>query len=221
MSVRVLAVLLLTALLAAGGAGDGLTAKAPVVSASAYGIAVVVPGQAGSGAASAAAPGPTPTSAADAFAYPGDGSIVRTGALSSSVSAEAQGVVGGQAVTDVLYVSLFNGEITADSAAGRAKAAAAGADAAGSTVSNLVLLGQPAAAAPNQRFPLGDWGYAVTLEGSADFTTGAESRDARAAVTALHVVLTADHGGLPAGSEILVGHAEAAASTPIDRKSVV
>src|SRR5688500_11053667 len=200
MSVRVLAVLLLTALLAAGGAGDGLTAKPPVVSASAYGIALVVPGQAGSGAASAAAPGPTPTSAADAFAYPGDGSIARTGALSSSVSAQAQGVVGGQAVTDVLYVSLFNGEITADSAAGRAKAAAAGADAAGSSVSNLVLLGQPAAAAPNQRFPLGDWGYAVALEGSADLTSGAESRDARAAVAALQAVLAVARGGLPAGA---------------------
>ena len=215
MTFRSLSVLLLTALLAAGAAGDGQTAKAPVVSASAYGIVVVVPGQGGSGAASAAAPGPAPASAADGFAYPADGSAVSTGALSSSVSADTTGEAGGQAVTDVLFVSLFNGEVTADSAAGRAKASASGADAAGSSLSNVVLLGQSVGAAPNARYPLGDWGYAVTLEQSVDFTTGATSREARASVTALRVVLTADHGGLPAGSEILVGHAEAAASVPV------
>ena len=33
---------------------------------------------------------------------------------------------------------------------------------------------------------------------------------------AIHVVLTADHAGLPAGTEILVGHAEAAPSTPVE-----
>ncbi|MBA2383817.1 MAG: hypothetical protein H0V68_04035, partial [Actinobacteria bacterium] len=209
MSFRLLSVLLLTLLFAAGAAGDGLTARAPVVSASAYGIAVVVPGQPGASAAAASAPGSVESGVADAFAYPADGSAAGTGALSSSVSAQSSEPVGGHAVTDVLFVSLFNGEITADSAAARAKASAAGADVAGSSVSNLVLLGQPAAAAPNQRFSLGDWGYAVTLEQATDFTTSAETRDARASVTALRVVLTADHGGLPAGTEILIGHAEA------------
>src|SRR5829696_6527743 len=216
MSRRLPALLFVTAfLVAAGGAGDGLTAKPPVVSASAYGISVVVPGQAGASAGGASAPGPAPTGAADAFAYPSDGSIARTGGLSSSVAAQTAGTVAGHAVTDVLYISLFNGEITADSVAGRGKAGAAGADTAGSSVSNLVLAGTPAAAAPNQRFQLGDWGFAVTLEQAVDFTTGTESRDAHAAVTALRVVLTADHGGLPAGSEIVIGHAEAAASIPV------
>ena len=215
MSFRLVSVVLFTALLAAGGARDGLTAKPPVVSASSYGIAVVVPGQAGASAASATAPGPAQTGVADAFAYPADGSSARTGALSSSVAAETTGVLGGQAVTDVLFLSLFNGEITADSAAGRAKAAAAGANVTGSSVSNLVIGGQPATPAPNLRFQLGDWGYAVTLEQTVSFTTAADTRDANAAVTALRVVLTADHGGLPAGSQILVGHAEAAASMPV------
>jgi murein DD-endopeptidase MepM/ murein hydrolase activator NlpD len=36
----------------------------------------------------------------------------------------------------------------------------------------------------------------------------------RGFVTALHVVLTAEHGGLPAGTEIRVGYADAAASAP-------
>jgi murein DD-endopeptidase MepM/ murein hydrolase activator NlpD len=215
MTFRLVSVVLLTALLAAGGAGDGLTAKPPVVSASSYGIAVIAPGQAGASAASATAPGPVQTGVADGFAYPADGSIARTGALASSVAAQTIGAVGGQGVTDVLAISLFNGEITADAAGGRANAAAAGANVSGSSVTNLVLAGQAASAAPNQRFQLGDWGYAVTLEQGVTFTTAADTRDARAALTALHIVLTADHGGLPAGSEILVGHAEAAASTPV------
>jgi hypothetical protein len=215
MSFRLFSMVLLTALLAAGGAGTGLTAKPPVVSASSYGIAVVVPGQAGASAASATAPGPAQSGVADGFAYPADGSIARTGALSSSGAAATTGVVGGQAVTDVLTISLFNGEITADAAGGRANAAAAGANVSGSSVTNLVVAGQPVTAGPNQRLQLGDWGYAVTLEQTVNFTTAADTRDARATVTALRVVLTTDHGGLPAGSSILVGHAEAAASTPV------
>ena len=34
-------------------------------------------------------------------------------------------------------------------------------------------------------------------------------------MTALRVVLLADHGGLPAGTDILIGHAEASSSTPV------
>src|SRR4029453_11088019 len=88
-------------------------------------------------------------------------------------------------------------------------------DAVGSAVTNLVLLGQGVAPVPNQRFPLGDWGYATTLELTAEAPVADDTRNARAAVTALHVVLLADHGGLPAGAEILVGHAEASSSTPV------
>ena len=110
-------------------------------------------------------------------------------------------------------ISLLNGEITADSVAARANASATGSDAVGSAVTNLVLLGQGVTPAPNQRFPLGDWGYAVTLELTAEAPVADDTRNARAAVTALHVVLLADHGGLPAGTEILIGHAEASSST--------
>ena len=146
------------------------------------------------------------------FAYPADGASARTGAESSSVSARGSTA---HAVTDVLAVSLLNGEITADSVAGRAKASAAGADVNGSGVTNLVVLGQPVAATANGRVPLADWGYLVTLEQVAEAPVTEDTRNARAAVTGLRVVLTADHGGLPAGAEILVGHAEAAAATPV------
>lgn len=212
MYVRLLALFLLSGALAAAGSSASTPAKPPVVSAGAYGISVSVPGQAATGAASASAPGAAATGEADGFVYPGDGASARTGAQSSSASARGTAA---HAVTDVFAISLLNGEITADSAAGRAKASLTGADTAGSRLLNLVLLGQPVIATPNGRFTLGDWGYAVTLEQVAESPVAAGTRNARASVTALRVVLTADHGGLPAGSEILLGHAEASASTSV------
>jgi murein DD-endopeptidase MepM/ murein hydrolase activator NlpD len=212
---RLALLLLLAGALAAAATGASTPPEPAVVSASAYGVTVLVPGQPPQSAAAAAAPGPTPTGVADAFVFPADGSIVRTGALSSSVSTRATGDVGAQAVIDVIGITIFNGEITAESLAGRARATAAGADAAGSRVTNLVVLGAQIGVVANQRVPLGDWGYLIALEQVADAPAAGDVRNARSAVTALHVVLTADHGGLPAGSEILVAHAEAAASTRI------
>ena len=211
---RLLALLVLAVAAAAGGAGLATTAETPVATAGAYGISVIVPGQAGASAAGAQAPGGTPSAVADAFVYPADGSIVRTGALSSSVSARVGPAPAAQAVTDVLTGSLFNGEITFESAAGRATSNPGGTDAGGSTIAGLVVLGQPLEATPNQRHPIGDWGTLVTLEEAVEASAG-ESSDARASVTALHVTLTAEHAGLPAGTEILIGHAEAATSVPI------
>jgi murein DD-endopeptidase MepM/ murein hydrolase activator NlpD len=211
--VRLLALFLLSGALAAAGSSASTPTRPAVVSASAYGISVSVPGQAGAGAAAASAPGDASTGLADGFAYPADGVSARTGAQSSSAAAQRAAA---HAVSDVLAISLLNGEITADSAAGRANATATGADTAGSQLTNLVLLGQPVTATPNGRFPLADWGFAVTLEQVAESPVTEDTRNARASVTALHVVLTADHGGLPAGAEILVGHAEASASTAVD-----
>ena len=215
MTRRVLVLCVLVTVLAAGGAGVATTAQQPGATASAYGISVVVPGQAGAAAATAAAPGGAETGIAGSFAYPGDGSIVRTGALSSSAAAQADGVPRAHGVTDVLGIALFNGEITLDAAAGRAKVEDGVVDTQGSSVTNLVLFGQAVAAAPNQRFTLGNWGYLVALEGGTEATEVDGSREARAGVTAVRVILTAEHAGLPAGSEIQIGHAEAATSTPV------
>ena len=212
MPLRLLALFVLACCLAAAGASTGTTAEAPVVSAGSYGVQVIVPGQPPTIAGGVTAPSSVGTGAADAFVYPADGSAVRTGALTSSVAAQGTAA---QAVTDVLGISLFNGEITAESVAARAKVSPTAFDAIGSAVTNLVLLGQGVTPAPNQQFPLGDWGHAMTLELATEAPVAEDMRNARAAVTALRVVLTADHGGLPAGTEILIGHAEAAASTPV------
>ena len=216
MHIRLIALLLIAGALAAAATGAGAPAQPAIVSASAHGISILVPGQPASVAAEAAAPGPAATGVADGFVFPADGSLVRTGALSSSVSSRATGVAGAQGVSDVLGVTLFNGEVTVESVAGRAKASAAGADAAGSGVTNLVVLGAQVAAAPNLRVQLGDWGYLIVLEQVVEAPVADGTKNARVAVNGLHVVLTADHAGLPAGTEIVVGHAEAAASTSVE-----
>ena len=210
---RLTALLLIAGALAAAATGAGVPSQPAVVSASAHGISILVPGQPASVAAESVAPGTAATGAADGFVFPADGSLVRTGALSSSVSSRATGAAGAQGVSDVLGITLFNGEVTAESVAARTKATETGADAEGSRVVNLVVLGTPVAATPNLRVALADWGYLVALEQVADAPVADGTRNARGAVNGLHVVLTADHSGLAAGTEILVGHAEAAAST--------
>jgi murein DD-endopeptidase MepM/ murein hydrolase activator NlpD len=207
---RLAALLALTCALAAGGAGVATTAQQPTANASAFGISVVAPGQPGGGAAGVTAPGPSGSAASGGFVYPGDGSVVRTGSLSASVSAKTDGDPAAQAVADVYSVSLFNGEITFDGAAARATATPATADTGGSSVSNLVVLGQAVGAAPGARYALGDWGFLVTLEGGGE--RGATT--SRAAVTAVRVTLVAEHAGMPPGTEISIGRADAATSTP-------
>jgi murein DD-endopeptidase MepM/ murein hydrolase activator NlpD len=207
---RLAALFVLICALAAGGAGVATTAQQPVATASAFGISVVVPGQPGGGTGGVTAPGPATAAASGGFAYPADGSVVRTGALSANVSASPSAQPTANAIADVQSVSLFNGEITFSAAAARAKAATAVADSAGSGVSNLVVLGQAVGAAPNARYSLGDWGFLVTLEGGSE----RNGVDSRASVTAIRVTLIAEHAGLPAGTEIVIGRAEAATSTP-------
>jgi hypothetical protein len=105
--------------------------------------------------------------------------------------------------------------VTVDAVFVRANARASGRGAAGSldasSVSNLVALGAPVQASPNTRVSLGDWGYMVVLEKAVVRQNGARF-GFRGFVTGLHVVLTAAHGGLPAGTEIMIGYSEAAAS---------
>src|SRR5205807_5759352 len=75
-------------------------------------------------------------------------------------------------------------------------------------VSDLVVLGQPVTATANQQIPLGDWGYAIALEQKGQ-RVDQPTPGYHDFVTALDIFLTADHGGLPAQSEIQIGYAEA------------
>lgn len=215
---RLVLLLLLAGTLTAVATGASAPAQPAVVSASALGVSVTVPNQPGGAAAAATAPTGTDAAAAEGFAYPADGALVRTGPLSSSVSTRAAGDA--QSVSDVLAVSILNGEITADAVAARATVTGSTVDTDGSAVTNLVVLGAAVPVTGGQRVALADWGYLVALEGSADAPVAERRRNARSVVTALRVVLTADHNGFPAGTEILIGRADAAASSAIEAPAV-
>jgi murein DD-endopeptidase MepM/ murein hydrolase activator NlpD len=205
-----LAILAALLLLVAGSA----TAAAPrsAASARAYAIKVVVPGQSGAVTASVAAP-PDAVAFGGGFAYPGDGSAVSSGAVTASSSANATDTTAAAtASSEVSGLVLFGGEITAGQITAKATAnAKTGQDPAGdfsgAAVSGLVVLGQAVESTPGLQLPLADWGYATVLAQGATPTADGY----RGFVTAFSVTVTADHGGLPAGSQILVGYAEAAA----------
>src|SRR5207245_5515343 len=98
---------------------------------------------------------------------------------------------------------------TADAVAARASAGGgvSGGSASfdGAAVTNLVALGQPVGTAPGTRVQLGDWGSLSVLLQDAPPAAGSPPRS-QATLTAIDVHLDADHGGLPAGSEIVVGY---------------
>jgi murein DD-endopeptidase MepM/ murein hydrolase activator NlpD len=206
------AVLAATSLVLSAGAPSGQTAAAPAsAEASAYGVQVVVPGSGGGSAGVVSAP--PDASAGGSFAYPADGSVAQAGSAAGSAATAVGNRATARSSADVSSLSLFGGEITLSSAAARATATAKGQEASGdvstSSVQGLVALGQAVSTSPGASVALADWGQATVLEQSRAPTSGAGRHGYRVSVLALRVHLTKDHGGLPAGSEILVGYAEA------------
>ena len=205
------ALLLLTAASADAGwqssHAGGATARAQA-------IRVVIPGQTG---------GATPTVSAPTdqvlfsggFTYGEDPTthapIVSTGSATASASTSTDVAANATASAEVDNLNVFAGEITATSVVGQAHAtASAGAakgDSNGSNVSGLVVLGQ-AVPATAGTVALADWGSLSTVSGGGN---GTPATGYHGSVTALEIRLTADHGGLPAGTTILVGYAEVAA----------
>jgi murein DD-endopeptidase MepM/ murein hydrolase activator NlpD len=205
---RAIAVACALALVAAGASPaarpGGSTARA-------WGIAVVVPGQPGAQTRVLAAP-PGAFAADGAFAYPADGSVAAARSVTTSVSATGGASADADASSSVVSLSLFGGEIAAASVTGEAHARAivsgGSGDTGTSSISRLVVLGRAVTPAVNRQIPLGDWGYAITLEQHGE--PAAQPVPAyHGFVIALDVTLTAAHGGLPAGSELQIGYAEA------------
>jgi hypothetical protein len=157
---------------------------------------------------------PPTASSGGPFSYPEDGSALRIGASTAGTTAQAGTSSSAEGTVRALAVSLLGGEISAESVSVRAGAAAGAAGATGdpatSEVTGLVVLGQPVAATPNLQVPLADWGTLDVL-GETSATGSAPPRSANSAVTGLRVRLIAEHGGLPAGSELVVGLATASA----------
>jgi murein DD-endopeptidase MepM/ murein hydrolase activator NlpD len=199
---------------AAGGGASAAPPVAPGPPATATGLAVqiVAADQTLVAATSQASAPPDAAPPGAPFAYPADGSIVSVSATSVNATASA-GDGTASATTSLTSVSLFNGEITADTVEGSVGSAGTVGDLSQSGLTNLVVLGAPVTPAPNARIPLADWGYAVLLAESTK-PGAAGSPSWRGTVTALVVHLDADHGGLTAGSEIRLGYADAYARPP-------
>jgi len=198
----VAALLLLTA--AAADAG-WQQARASGATARAYAIRVAVPNQQG-------AETPTVSAPEDAVVFSGSfdyNKLVTTGTANASASAHGGQSANATASAEVNDLSLFGGEITAKSVVAQAHAEAhAGAtkgNITGSAVTELTAFGQPVT---GNALQLADWGSLTTIAGAA---SGSPATGYRGNVTALEIRLTADHGGLPAGTTILVGYAEVAA----------
>lgn len=211
-----LALLALCTLLLTGAVDATPPDRAAGSIARAYGIEIAVPGQPVAGTATLTAPenairfdGP--------FAYPADGSIVAAASVTVSVSAGSGSTATASASSEVTELKLFGGEITADSIDAEATATATPDKAVGdlskSAITNLVVLGQPVTPTANDRVQLEDWGYATMLEQTtsepSDGTPGFEGF-----VYGLDVHLTADHDGLPAGTEIFIGYVDTNVQAP-------
>jgi murein DD-endopeptidase MepM/ murein hydrolase activator NlpD len=206
---------LASVLLLAGSAGASSHGSQAAATASAYGVKIVP----GASSTSVSAP-PNAVGYTSGFAYPSDGSVLTTGPISVSANAEVGANARSIASSSVSSLSLFGGEVTVSSVSGHANASTSGQSAtgslAGAAVSGLTVGGVAQAAGPNGRVALGDWGYAITLEQAEVRSPAGKTQSYRGYVTGLDIHLTAAHGGLAAGSEILVGYAEswAQAATP-------
>jgi len=191
-----------------GSAGAAGRAPEPGASASAWAIRITIPGRPGTSASVVRVPPQAVTATRASFSYPRNGSVIVTGATTATATTvvkQTSSAVASSAITDV---SIFNGEITADSVAAHATAATAAPRPAGAFdgtgVVNLQALGQRRT---KGRLDLSDWGYLTIAGHETGSTAPAGTRGYSGVVTALDIHLIASHGGLPAGSEIQVGYA--------------
>jgi murein DD-endopeptidase MepM/ murein hydrolase activator NlpD len=214
---RRFALLLFATLLVIGPAGAVGPASTPGAAATAWGVRVSVPNQNGAGTTTVVSP-PNRAPAVEAFAYPSDGSVVAAGSSTASAITEVKGNASARAESVVTALSLFNGEITADAVTARVSAgtgpSGAGGNANGSGVTNLQFNGQAISATTSAtKVTLGDWGQLTVGSAAVDRSAPEGAKGYRGFVTEIDVHLTADHGGLPANSEIQIGYADAAAQT--------
>lgn len=154
------------------------------------------------------------TTDVQSFQYPEDGSVVSLGRSHANVFASGGSAALASADSEVIVLSLFGGEIVAAQINLTASTGASGrsvsASVESSGVQGLRALGQDVPSTPGTTVQLADWGSLTVLtESSAVRKTNPPG--AQASVVGLRVQLTAEHGGLPAGSEIVIGGVHAAA----------
>jgi murein DD-endopeptidase MepM/ murein hydrolase activator NlpD len=203
-----LGILAVLALTGSSGAPSATSVGAP--SAEAFGISVSVPGRGGGSAGGVTAP-PNSTGGGS-FAFPADGSIASVASITTSATGSAGNArTSASASVQVSGVSLFGGEITVGSVTARATATATPRSATGNTsgsgVSGLTVLGQPVSGSTSY----GSWGSVSVLQQSAAPFGGRGMKGFQAGVTAIVVHLNAEHNGVPAGTDIVIGYIDVAA----------
>src|SRR5215204_181896 len=205
----------------AGGSPSAARSENGDTTSRAFAIQVAVPGQAGGSAAVVQAP-PDAVGVGGSFAYPADGSIVNAGSVTSGAFATPGSSATASASAQVSSIAMFGGDVTVSSVTAKTRASAntraSSADASGSLITGLVVQGAAVSPGVGTQFPLGDWGYIVTLQEGKASLDAEDAHGARVFVTALQVRLTADHYGLPAGTEVMVGYAESQAKVDVAAK---
>ena len=204
--------MLALALIAGGGASAA--DHTPGAAAEAWAVRVVVPGGKGGGTQVVSVPPAGEAANAATFAYPADGSVIVTGATDASASTTVDEKAKATAASSVSAVSIFAGEIMVATVTANATAAAgkksAGGSFDGTSVDGVQALGAPVA---KGRQPLADWGFLTLKAKGVDTSAPLGAAGYRGFVTAVDIRLTSAHGGLPAGSEIQLGYAEAEVQT--------
>lgn len=184
-----------------------------VTAASAVLVRITIPGRTPVALGELSWPGST-SADVQSFAYPDDGSIVSLGRSRARVWAEPGEAAAAQASAEGIVLSLLAGEIVAAKVTAAVSAGAsrrsAGATVSLSKVEGLRVLGQDVAAEAGTTATLGDWG-ALSVLAQDRGERGGRRAAAQGTVVALQVSVYRTHGGLPAGSEIVVGRAEAVA----------
>jgi murein DD-endopeptidase MepM/ murein hydrolase activator NlpD len=209
------------ALLISSVGSAGASPSADATNARAFAIQVAVPGQVGGSTVPVSAP-PDSVGVGGSFAYPADGSVVSAGSVTYGAFASPGSSATASASAEVSTISIFGGDITVATVNAKSKASAnsraSSSDSSGSAITGLVVLGQAITPGSGTQFALGDWGYVTTLQEGKTPLDAPDAKGARIFMTGLHVGLTVDHYGLPAGTEIMVGYAEAAAKVAVAAK---
>jgi hypothetical protein len=212
----------LVVLVAFGSAGAQGPATKPTASANAWAIQIALPNAAPVTTPSAAAPPPSAPAVGGVYVYPQDGSVVSAQSTTASATTTIARNAAAGAESVVTGISLFAGSVTADAVTARASAgtgpSGAGGNANGSGVANLVVGGQPAPA--SGKVAVADWGVLSIGSETIDRAAGDGVRGYHGIVSELELRLTADHGGLPVGTIIRLGHAEVAVQTAPPAASV-
>ncbi len=183
----------------------------PEATSLAFAIKIVVPNQPDAISAYVTAP-KNDSGYGTGFSYPADGAILTSGAVTSNAAADSGAAPTASAGAQVTDLTLFGGEVTVQRVNANVVANASDAGASGDFSGSGVTGIAGSAVVGNK---LGDWGQLTLAAGKGGPHASASLQSWAGEVTALDVKLTADHGGLPAGSEIIVGYAAAHVQTPV------